>query len=212
MQYRKDKYGNDISILGFGCMRFTQKAGMIDLDKGSVRLTINIRYPVTYDDEQVYEGIMEVINPFDLGLIKSRTQPPIYFPAEDPLVTTLMGIYRKHTGDEASQPLVIGGGTYARAMDGIVAFGARFPGKPELGHQKNEKIAIDDLMLLARIYADAILQLAGEAQPAETAEESVEEAQPAETTEEPEKESGEKTGQPLQETPELADTAPTAED
>ena len=33
MQYRKDRYGNDISILGYGCMRFTQKAGRIDLDK-----------------------------------------------------------------------------------------------------------------------------------------------------------------------------------
>lgn len=27
MNYRKDKYGNDISILGYGCMRFTQTVG-----------------------------------------------------------------------------------------------------------------------------------------------------------------------------------------
>ena len=27
MQYRKDKYGNDLSILGFGCLRFPQKGG-----------------------------------------------------------------------------------------------------------------------------------------------------------------------------------------
>lgn len=33
MQYRKDKYGNDISVLGYGCMRFTQTAGRIDLKK-----------------------------------------------------------------------------------------------------------------------------------------------------------------------------------
>ena len=33
MQYRKDKYGNPISVLGYGCMRFTQKAGRIDIDK-----------------------------------------------------------------------------------------------------------------------------------------------------------------------------------
>ena len=25
MKYRKDKYGNDIPVLGFGCMRFTKK-------------------------------------------------------------------------------------------------------------------------------------------------------------------------------------------
>lgn len=27
MQYRKDRKGNDLSILGYGCMRFTRKAG-----------------------------------------------------------------------------------------------------------------------------------------------------------------------------------------
>lgn len=27
MQYRKDRYGNPISVLGYGCMRFTQTAG-----------------------------------------------------------------------------------------------------------------------------------------------------------------------------------------
>lgn len=33
MQYRKDKYGNDISALGYGCMRFTKKGNSADLDK-----------------------------------------------------------------------------------------------------------------------------------------------------------------------------------
>ena len=49
-------------------------------------------------------------------------------------------------------------------MDNIVAFGARFPGQPELEHQKNEKISIDSLVLLAKIYAEAIYRLAGEAE------------------------------------------------
>ncbi len=33
MQYRKDRYGNPISALGFGCMRFTRKGGAFDIDK-----------------------------------------------------------------------------------------------------------------------------------------------------------------------------------
>ena len=33
MQYRKDKTGAELSILGFGCMRFTKKGGGIDLDE-----------------------------------------------------------------------------------------------------------------------------------------------------------------------------------
>ena len=33
MNYRLDKYGNQISILGFGCMRFQQTRGKIDLEE-----------------------------------------------------------------------------------------------------------------------------------------------------------------------------------
>ena len=33
MQYRKDKSGNDLSVLGFGCMRFAKKNGRIDIDE-----------------------------------------------------------------------------------------------------------------------------------------------------------------------------------
>ena len=31
MNYRLDKYGNQISILGFGCMRFPRKLGLTDM-------------------------------------------------------------------------------------------------------------------------------------------------------------------------------------
>ncbi len=70
-----------------------------------------------------------------------------------------MEIYRENTGDTVSGPMVIGGGTYARALSCGVAFGPRFPGKPEYAHQKNECIDIEDLMLSSRIYADAIYEL-----------------------------------------------------
>ena len=32
MQYRLDKYGNELSVLGFGCLRFPQKNGKIDME------------------------------------------------------------------------------------------------------------------------------------------------------------------------------------
>lgn len=134
--------------------------GKINLDKKSVELTINIRYPVTSDEETVYTGIMEVADRYNIGIVKTSHQLPVYIAKKDPLVTTLVGIYRKHTGDASAEPLVIGGGTYARAMDNIVAFGAHFPDEPELEHQRNERISIDNMMKLARIYAEAIYELA----------------------------------------------------
>lgn len=141
--------------------------GMVQLDSNAADLTINVRYPVTMDDERVYSAIMPVLDRYNLGVVKGKHQEPIYLPEDDPMIATLMDIYRQHTGDADSKPLVIGGGTYARAMKNIVAFGARFPGEPELGHQKNECLSIESLMTMTKIYADAIYRLGKEYMEAE---------------------------------------------
>lgn len=57
MQYRKDRYGNDISLLGFGCMRFTSKAGRIDMKKAEQEIMEAIRLGVNYfDTAYIYPG------------------------------------------------------------------------------------------------------------------------------------------------------------
>lgn len=57
MQYRKDKYGNDISVLGYGCMRFTQTAGRIDLKKTEEEIMAAFRGGVNYyDTAYIYGG------------------------------------------------------------------------------------------------------------------------------------------------------------
>ena len=57
MNYRKDKYGNDISILGYGCMRFSRSAGRIDMDKTEREIMAAFRSGVNYyDTAYVYAG------------------------------------------------------------------------------------------------------------------------------------------------------------
>ncbi len=57
MQYRKDKKGNDISILGYGCMRFTKKGGNIDIDKAEKEVMTAIEGGVNYfDTAYIYPG------------------------------------------------------------------------------------------------------------------------------------------------------------
>ena len=84
----------------------------------------------------------------------------MYVPKDDFLVEKLMNVYREFTKDTESQPITIGGGTYARAMDNAVAFGPMFPGQVELAHQKDEYISIDHLMNITKIYAKALYELA----------------------------------------------------
>ncbi len=70
-----------------------------------------------------------------------------------------MGVYREVTGDQ-SEPMVIGGGTYARAMPGIVAFGPMQPGREATEHQKNEYMLVEDLYQAQEIYRITIEKLA----------------------------------------------------
>jgi len=57
MKYRTDKYGNKISVLGYGCMRFTQKAGKIDLEKTEKEIIEAYKGGVNYyDTAYIYPG------------------------------------------------------------------------------------------------------------------------------------------------------------
>ncbi|MBP5357502.1 MAG: aldo/keto reductase, partial [Clostridia bacterium] len=57
MQYRKDKYGKDLSILGYGCMRFSKKGGGIDVDKAEKEILKAYENGVNYfDTAYVYSG------------------------------------------------------------------------------------------------------------------------------------------------------------
>ena len=62
MQYRKDRQGNDISILGYGCMRFSRKGAGIDFDKAEAELLHAIELGVNYfDSAYVYPGSEELL-------------------------------------------------------------------------------------------------------------------------------------------------------
>lgn len=50
MQYRVDKYGNKLSVLGFGCMRFQRKAGAIDIEEAEREIMLAYQNGVNYFD------------------------------------------------------------------------------------------------------------------------------------------------------------------
>ena len=57
MQYRSDKHGNQLSILGFGCMRFTKKGNAIDIDKAEQEIMTAYHNGVNYfDTAYIYPG------------------------------------------------------------------------------------------------------------------------------------------------------------
>ncbi len=70
MQYRKDRYGRDISLLGFGCMRLTHSGPGIDIDKSAREIKRAFELGVNYfDTAYTYPGSEEA-----LGTILEREQ------------------------------------------------------------------------------------------------------------------------------------------
>lgn len=62
MEFRQDRYGNDLSILGYGCMRFTKKGRAIDLEKAEKEILRAIELGVNYfDTAYVYPGNEEAL-------------------------------------------------------------------------------------------------------------------------------------------------------
>lgn len=62
MQYRNDRYGNKLSILGYGCMRFSQKGGKIDMEKAEKEIMAAYEAGVNYfDTAYIYRGSEAVL-------------------------------------------------------------------------------------------------------------------------------------------------------
>ena len=57
MHYRTDKYGNQLSILGYGCLRFPQKLGRTDMEATEKQILLAIKQGVNYfDTAYIYTG------------------------------------------------------------------------------------------------------------------------------------------------------------
>lgn len=57
MKYREDRYGNQLSVLGFGCMRFPRKAGLIDMAETEREILTAVDGGVNYfDTAYIYPG------------------------------------------------------------------------------------------------------------------------------------------------------------
>lgn len=84
---------------------------------------------------------------------------PVRFEKDSFLVKTLQDCYENITGFDGT-PVTTTGGTYAKGMPNIVPFGPSFPGQKGIGHNPNEWMSIEDIIINAKIYALGLYELA----------------------------------------------------
>lgn len=127
--------------------------------EGGGRAGLNMRYPVTTKLEKTKEILNRLLEAEGFVIENFSNSNPHHVDEKDFLVQTLKKVYEEQTGEKA-ELISIGGGTYARSLKSGVAFGPLFPGRPDIAHQKDEYMIIEDLLKATAIYAQAIYELA----------------------------------------------------
>lgn len=146
----KDEITGDLTV-NVGKMQYEQANG------GS--FGINMRYPVTFDMQKGKETIIKKASEHGFSIENFSDSKPHHVDENNALIKILQKVYEEQTGEKA-ELLSIGGGTYARSLKSGVAFGALFPGRADVMHQKDEYMFIEDLLKATAIYAQAIYELA----------------------------------------------------
>lgn len=141
----EDKYG-----------KLTLCNGIVNTENGTITCSIDIRVPVTVDAEKLRSSIAPFLEDSRGRIEITGIGSPLFVPEDSPLVQSLYGAYRSITGDEVNKPEVIGGGTYAKALPGIIAFGPEYPGEDYRIHDADEYLKVSQMIESTEIYYNAI--------------------------------------------------------
>ena len=129
-------------------------------DNEDITLSFGVRYPMTCKIDYITDAIKKVLD-FNIVLNIERNFNPVNFDKDSHLVKSLQLAYERVTGLDGT-PTTTSGGTYAKVMPNIVPFGPSFPGQKGIAHNHDEYMDIDDIILNAKIFANAIYELAKE--------------------------------------------------
>lgn len=137
----------------------TLNVGNFGFYEENLQIGLNLRIPVNTPINTISDLIHSKCSQYNsIETLLYSSQAPLYVSKDNYLVKTLCNIFNKKTNSNF-EPISIGGGTYARAFNNCISFGANFPGDTDMCHQANEFIDIEKLILTCKIYADAIYEL-----------------------------------------------------
>lgn len=168
MQLLANKIGTDWSGRGLGVAYeddqsgpLTFNLGCVDLQNGWLTVKCNLRIPAAAEGEKLLLQVKENFEKAGFLQTESSFRPGFYLPQSHPLVTALSETFKEETGLELT-PKCIGGGTYAKAIPNVVAFGPVFPGDEVREHKPDEFIQTERLLQNCRIMAAAMQKLANQ--------------------------------------------------
>ncbi len=129
----------------------TLNIAILDIDEERSRVVLDSRIPLTSNKEELLDlyKLQGTKYEFTPSLFKSAKS--VYVPEDNWLVKDLVGAYHEVTNDD-TKPQVAGGGTYAKAMENVLAYGPLLPTSEFTMHQYNEYISIDEYEIAYDVY------------------------------------------------------------
>ena len=153
----------------------TTNVGIVDISRDHAKLHVDIRWPVTLSEESVRDRLNEIASEYGVTVVDDSIQAPLFKDKDSEQIRTLTEIYESYrelfayTEDEKAarasslsekaSAIAVGGGTYARTMPNIVAFGPQLPWNQDQCHQANESILKENMYLLVPMYEEALEKL-----------------------------------------------------
>lgn len=138
--------------------KLTLNVGLFEVRDETATLMVDIRYPAKKNPDEISESLVRQFSSYGASCECVYQVRPLYTPSDSPVLGALLSAYREVTGDEG-RPISIGGGTYAKAMPNMVAFGPNFPGHENREHMEDEYILVEDFLKLKEIYERALVYL-----------------------------------------------------
>jgi succinyl-diaminopimelate desuccinylase len=153
-----DRLGIDYSDDEFGKMQI--RGYELRMEENKCVFDFTLSYPAGVTLLKITSQIKSKM-PETLSLELVHNYDPVKFEKDCFLVRKLQEAYEEVAGLDGT-PVTTTGGTYAKLMPNIVPFGPSFPGQKGIGHNPNEWMDIEDIMLNTKIYALSFIKLAGE--------------------------------------------------
>lgn len=145
----------------FGLKNFADETGRLTMSPdianygdGILSVCVDIRYPATLP----LQAVLDILNKTGVRYEEIHHQSALFNPKDSFLIQTLQRVYNETTGERA-EPIAIGGGTYARALECGAGFGPQLCGEPVTIHQKDEYISIPHVKFLLNLYRRAVEEL-----------------------------------------------------
>ena len=146
-----DKFNDDIS-------KATTNLGVISEKDGVISCSLDIRYPVKSNPDDIINTLNK-INSDGFKLEDISVAKPLYYDKNAKWIQALKKAYVDVTKDTSHDLQAIGGGTYAKHLKNVIAFGCQFLDENNHIHESNEVLSIDSLKKQIIIYVEAIKNL-----------------------------------------------------